>query len=246
MNNKEIQEFWLKNGYYNEQILSDEEVELYREETRKLFKEKPTSPYKNPTEDSELLIDLMKHPRVLELVSICMEADLGIQNVKVDALQTWMYLKPPGELGRDIHQNIFYTHANRGDIINTSIALNDADKENGGLFVYPGSQHEWCLPITVDEDRMRTNPIGWNNERGKPCVLPGEWVNGEWKDKYEKVYTNAKAGSVSLIHSHVIHGSEENTSPDRWRTAFLTAYLRQGAHFIQGNDMKRKKIAVYD
>jgi len=43
----------------------------------------------------------------------------------------------------------------------------------------------------------------------------------------------------------VIHGSEENRTTDRWRTAFLTAYLRQGAHFNPGGQMKRERINVY-
>ena len=113
------------------------ELKKYKEECMRLFEEKSESPYKHPTDDSEILVDLLKHPRVIELVEICMEADLN-EDVKVDALQDWMYLKPPGSLGRDVHQDIFYTHANRGEIINTSIHLNSADKDNGGLFVWGG------------------------------------------------------------------------------------------------------------
>ena len=247
MTNKQITDFWTENGYYNEIILSEEEVKQYKDEANRLIEARgeDTRPYKHPHKDSELFEQLMKHPRVIEIVEMCMGADLN-REVKLDALQTWMYFKPPGELGRDVHQNIFYSHANRHDIINISIALDDADRENGGLYVYPKSHNEWCLPINIDEDRLLTNPDDWRNERGKPCVLPGEWVDGVWTEKYEKVYTNAKAGSVSLIHSHVIHGSEENRTTDRWRTAFLTGYLRQDAHFNPGGQIKRERINVYD
>lgn len=241
----EIGEIWLRDGIYSELILSEDEIKKYRNESRIMFKEKPNSPYDRPSNDSDIFKELMKHPRVIELVEICMVAELK-EKCKVDSIQDWMYMKPPGELGRDIHQNIFYTHANRGEIINTSIALDDADKGNGGLFIYPNSQHESCLPITIDEDRQKTNPDDWRNERGKPCVMPGNWIDGEWVDKYEKVYTNARAGSVSLIHSNIIHGSEENKSEDRWRTAYLNAYIKQGAVFSEGGHMNRKRINVYD
>ena len=144
VNREIIREIWLRDGYYSEEILTKDELKKYKEECMRLFEEKSESPYKHPTDDSEMLVDLLKHPRVVELVEICMEADLN-EDVKVDALQDWMYLKPPGSLGRDVHQDIFYTHANRGEIINTSIHLNSADKDNGGLFVYPGSQNEGSL-----------------------------------------------------------------------------------------------------
>ena len=245
VNREIIREIWLRDGYYSEEILTKDELKKYKEECMRLFEEKSESPYKHPTDDSEMLVDLLKHPRVVELVEICMEADLN-EDVKVDALQDWMYLKPPGSLGRDVHQDIFYTHANRGEIINTSIHLNSADKDNGGLFVYPGSQNEHCQPIQVDEDRMRTNPVGWNNERGKPCFIPGDWVDGEWVEKYEKVYTDVKEGSVLLLHSHLIHGSEKNESKDRWRTSFLTSYLKRGSHYNDGDDMSRKRVNVYE
>lgn len=247
MINKELlKETWLKDGFYSEEILTKEELKNYKEECMRLFEENPESPYKHPTNDSEMLIDLLKHPRVIELVEICMEFDLG-ESVKVDALQDWMYLKPPGSLGRDVHQDIFYTHTNRGEIINSSIHLTTANKENGGLYLYPGSHNETCQPITVDEDRMRTNPIGWNNERGKSCFIPGDWKDGEWVEKYKKVYTDIKEGSVLLLHSHLIHGSDENKSKDNWRTSFLTSYLKQGSYYNDGSEFKNRKLVnVYE
>ena len=246
MTNNEILSFYEENGYYVENIFPTEVMDEYREEGNRLIELRKTSeeddntrPYAYTHRDSELFDKLWRHPRTLEILETLIGG-------KVDGLQTWMYFKPPGELGRDVHQNIFYSHANKHDIINSSIALEDADRENGGLYVYPGSHKEWCLPINIDEDRLLTNPDDWRNERGKPCIIPGEWVDGVWTEKYEKIYTNARAGSVSLIHSHVIHGSEENRTTDKWRTAFLTSYLRQDAHFNPGGQMKRERTSVYE
>jgi len=239
MTNKQITDFWTENGYYNEIILSEEEVKQYKDEANRLIEARgeDTRPYKHPHKDSELFEQLMKHPRVIEIVEMCMGADLN-REVKLDALQTWMYFKPPGELGRDVHQNIFYSHANRHDIINISIALDDADRENGGLYVYPKSHNEWCLPINIDEDRLLTNPDDWRNERGKPCVLP------EGHD-FRKIEGNTRKGEMVLLHSHTIHGSETNNS-NRFRRNFLAGYALKGTRFTSGNHMKRERIDIYE
>ena len=56
---------------------------------------------------------------------------------------------------------------------------------------------------------------------------------------------NGRKGQVTFIHSHCVHGSEPNTSDTRFRKALLGGYLKDGAHFNEGNHMKRKPIDVY-
>ena len=46
------------------------------------------------------------------------------------------------------------------------------------------------------------------------------YVNGKWVDKYPKEYLPCEK-ILTLIHSHVLHGSEENKTTDTWRTSFL-------------------------
>ena len=69
------------------------------------------------------------------------------------------YFKKPGELGRDMHQNVFYTGCNFNEVINTSIALEDHDEENGAVWCYPGSHFLPLLPIEVDKERTKTKEI---------------------------------------------------------------------------------------
>ena len=234
MHNSKILEFYNTNGFYIERLFSSEEMDKYREESDRLLKSRgeDTRPYAYPHEDSKLFDDLWKHPRTLEILELLIGS-------KVHALQTWMYFKPPGEFGRDIHQNIFYTHANRGDIINASLAIDDSNEESGCLYAYIGSHAEWCLPIEKDDERIKTNPKDWRNERGKPCAIPGEWVDGVWTEKYKKKYLPMNSGEIIFLHSHVLHGSDDNKSSDRWRRVFLCGYLRKGAHFNPGGQMKR-------
>ena len=155
---------------------------------------------------------------------------------KVFGVQTWAYFKPPGQLGRDKHQNIFYTQCNSNEIINVSIALDNHDPNNGSVWYLEGSHHLGKLPIEVDEIRASSNPKNWRNERGKPCVLPKDH-NFPYIDGY------LRKGQVALLHSNVVHGSEPNKS-NRFRRAFLTGYIKEGANFDKGKHMKREPIDV--
>lgn len=74
------------------------------------------------------------------------------------------------------------------------------------------------------------------NERGKTPVIPAH---------DQEVSLDMKAGSSCVVHSHVLHGSEEHRSTDRLRRAFLTSHLEQGAPYRPGqagDDRKRSEI----
>ena len=186
-------------------------------------------PFMYPHKESKVLDGLMKHPKVIEACEFLMEG-------KIFGVQTWAYFKPPGQLGRDQHQNIFYTQCNSNEIINVSVALDNADPNNGSVWYLEGSHRLGRLPIEVDDARTKSNPKNWRSERGKPCVIPEDY-NFPHIDGY------LRKGQVALLHSNVIHGSEENKS-QRFRRAFLTGYMKEGAKFAPGNQMKRKPINV--
>ena len=262
-NTEQSVKYWNENGFINYQLFTAEEVEEVKIELMRLLEERDGDPhifYEHPHKNSELCLNIVKDNRIVEMVMKLMANDLNIPDCKIEATQTWAYFKAPGSLGRDVHQNIFYSQANAGEVINISIAIDDHDKENGCVYYYPGSHKELiCYPIpdsshtefaSKDEERMKTNPPGQSNERGKPLYVPGTWVNGKWTDKYPKVYPTCKAGTVSILNSHVLHGSHENKSKDRWRMALLIQYQKLGNSdkklYSPGTHMKREKIDVYN
>ena len=186
-------------------------------------------PYMYPHKESKLLTGLMKHPKVIEACEFLMDS-------KILGVQTWAYFKPAGQLGRDMHQNIFYTQCNTNEIINVSVALDNADPQNGSVWYLEGSHRLGKLPIEIDEERVGSNPKNWRSERGKACVLPTD-------HNFPHIDGYLRKGQVALLHSNVIHGSEKNTS-DRFRKAFLTGYIKEGANFAAGEQMNRKPIDV--
>ena len=247
---KNILEEWVKNGYVNIPVFTEEEISNIRKEGKRLLVERDpdwekhglegSQPYRLPHTESVIFEKLIRDKRIHELVKLFMCNDLNLSECDLQVTQTWMYFKPPGELGRDVHQNIFYTHSNWGGILNTSIAIDDSDEENGCVYYYPGSHKDkitYPIPdVLKDEERMKTNPSQWGNERGKPIFVPGTYVDGKWVDKYPKVYQPVKAGSVTFIHSHVLHGSDDNKSTDKWRMAFLTGWINKNSYVHSGSE----------
>jgi ectoine hydroxylase-related dioxygenase (phytanoyl-CoA dioxygenase family) len=256
--NDQILTDWDRDGYINIPIFSEQEVSELKSEAMKLFIERDSNwkehglegskPYLNPHTESKLFNKIMKDKRIIEVSEMLISNDTNTSDGKIEALQTWLYFKPPGELGRDVHQNIFYTHCDWGGIINISISIDSADEENGCLYYYVGSHKEKiCYPIPddlKDEERMKTNPSGWENERGKPIFVPGTYKDGEWIDKYEKISMPTKSGNVTFVHSHVLHGSYDNVSTDKWRCAFLIGYILTNSYFNSG-EIGRERINVY-
>jgi len=245
LTNEEIQQItfdWRYRGWTVLQLLTEEECDEINEELEKLRQQRQLTtkdngeewgewdPIAYPHKNSKLIEKLYSHPKIIEACEFLMEGELV-------GMQTWGYFKPPGQLGRDMHQNAFYTGCNHNEIVNTAIALDNHDKENGAVWNLEGSHRLPTLPIEVDEERTKTNPKFWRNERGKPCVLP------EGHD-FRKIEGFLRKGEVVILHSHTVHGSDENNS-NRMRRNFLGGYLKKGANFNQGEHMKREPIDVY-
>ena len=116
-NNDQILTDWDKDGYVNIPMFSEEEVSELKSEAMKLFIERDSNwkehgvegskPYLNPHKKSKLFSKIMKHNQLVNISEMLIGSDTNTPNSKIEALQTWLYFKPPGELGRDVHQNIF-------------------------------------------------------------------------------------------------------------------------------------------
>ena len=236
---QQLQFDWRYKGVSILNLLTDSEVNAIADELERIRINRQKNdtegewgeydPYMYPHKESKILTGLIKHPTIIEACELLM-------NGKIFGVQTWAYFKPPGQLGRDQHQNIFYTQCNTNEIINVSIAIDNADPQNGSVWYLEGSHRLGKLPIEVNEERVGSNPKNWKNERGKPCILPDD-------HNFPHIDGYLRKGQVALLHSNVIHGSEANTS-NRFRRAFLTGYIKEGANFAKGNHMKREPIDV--
>jgi ectoine hydroxylase-related dioxygenase (phytanoyl-CoA dioxygenase family) len=232
---------WRYRGFTVIDLLTEAECDEINEELGRLRLERNQSepekwqefePFMHPHKISDKIEKLFAHPKIIEICEFLMGGDIV-------GMQTWAYFKPKGELGRDQHQNVFYTGCKHNEIINSALALDNHDDENGAVWNYEGSHRLPVLPVEDNEERKATNTGNWRSERGISCVMP------EGHD-FRKISGNLKKGQCALLHSHVVHGSEPNRDTTRMRRNFLCGYLKDGAYFNPGNQMKRVPVDVYE
>jgi hypothetical protein len=64
--------------------------------------------------------------------------------------------------------------------------------------------------------------------------------------RYRRVDLVVPRGAVVFMHGHLVHGSHNNRSRDRFRRSFVMTYLRRGAPFRAGRDGKRTETDCYN
>ena len=224
--------FYHENGFcIVDGLLTPAECRDYMDQTERIAErqEHKYANAMNPDRTHLAFARLIRDPRIIRALE-------KIQKTKVSALQSMIFFRPPGSLGRDMHQDNYYAQAEKGAYIGIWIALENAGRENGGMIAYPGSHREALLSIVEDKARQETNLGDFKNDRGFVCAVPSG---------YEKVYLTIPAGSCLFIHGQLIHGSEENLSKTRFRRVFAAHYIKKGFQFVSGTHAKRYEIDIY-
>lgn len=123
------------------------------------------------------------------------------------AVQSMFYFKPPGARGQALHQDNFYLRVKPGTCCAAWVAVDDADRDNGGMVVVPGTQDmELVCPEKTDLTKFFTDhhvPV--------PEGLTEQAID-------------LKAGDVLFFNGSLIHGSYPNTHPTRFRRSFICHY----------------------
>ena len=129
------------------------------------------------------------------------------------------------------HQDNSYPQAEAGAYITTNIFFEDADPENGGMYIYPGSHKEGPLPFQW----LKSYREDAGEDPGNVCEVP---------DQYEKVDLKVSKGDMLVLNGCVIHGSYGNFST-RSRPLFQLIYIKRGADFIPGKNANRIEIPLH-
>jgi ectoine hydroxylase-related dioxygenase (phytanoyl-CoA dioxygenase family) len=174
-----------------------------------------------PHLESEIYERFLLHPRVLDLLEALIGPD-------VMAMQTMLFLKPPGSAGQGYHQDAYYIPTKPDTLCGAWLALDRADEENGCLWMTRGTQHE---PIYPDMEK-----VGQNHPPGALAGLividnashVDESVNGltPIARKYagQEVPVVVEPGDVVFFQGHILHRSHTNRSRDRFRRSFVGHY----------------------
>jgi hypothetical protein len=136
------------------------------------------------------------------------------------AVQTMFYFKPPGARGQELHQDNFYLRVKPGTCAAAWIAVDDADFENGGMKLVPGSNdYQIVCPERADAATSFTTDY----------VRPPEGLSAQ--------HVDLKAGDVLFFNGSIIHGSSPNSSATRFRRSLIAHYIPLGSvvggHYAQ-------------
>lgn len=159
------------------------------------------------------------HPRVLDVVA-------GLVGPDVLALQSMLFLKPPGHQGQGWHQDSFYIPTTPDSLIGAWIAIDGCDEYNGAMWFAAGSQVEPTWPGTG------TEPWSLTGDRHLADIrqLAGASNEDERNELaaiaagYPQVLAAASPGDVVFFHGHVLHRSKRNVTTDRFRRSFVGHY----------------------
>jgi len=124
--------------------------------------------------------------------------------------QTMYYFKPPGARGQGMHQDNFYLLAKPATCIAAWTAIDDADLDNGCLWVVPGSHKGGILCPEKDGEH-------WLNY--------GDSHISKFPREQKPVAVPVPRGSTMFFGGDLIHGSGPNRTKDRSRRTFIGHYI---------------------
>ncbi|MFJ9381073.1 phytanoyl-CoA dioxygenase family protein [Streptomyces sp. NPDC101455] len=134
---------------------------------------------------------------------------------EVLAAQSMFYFKPPGARGQALHQDNMYLRVEPGTCVAAWIACDVIDPDNGVLEVVPGT-HRMDLFCPEEAD------AGLSFVRDYVPPPPG----------LTAVAVDMEPGDVLFFNGTLIHGSQPNRSPDRFRRSYIGHYVGRSAQRI--------------
>lgn len=167
----------------------------------------------NPSDISPAYREVMENAAIVDMVTDLIGPDVKFHHCKIN-------VKLPGsntEVG--YHQDFPYTPHTNDDIVTALLMLDDMTPENGCLTVVPGS-HRGPLYSLFEKD-----------------VFVGSIAaNVTAKLKPRELQITGKAGSVCLMHTRLVHGSDANRST-RNRGLYICVYSAADAFPLAANPL---------
>jgi ectoine hydroxylase-related dioxygenase (phytanoyl-CoA dioxygenase family) len=173
----------------------------------------------------------MLHPRVLDVLEVLMGPD-------VLALQTMLFLKPPGKPGQGWHQDSYYIPSHPDTLCGAWIAIDDCDEQNGAMWFAKGSGNEPVYPPCPEVGYGFGDKLVRDIRYVKGVSDPDDEKNAltPVAARYDQVLCEARAGDVVFFNGHVLHRSKMNWSSDRFRRSFVSHYCNARSFTQWGAD----------
>jgi len=162
----------------------------------------------------------MLHPRILDVLEALIGPDLL-------AMQTMLFIKPPGGAGQGWHQDSYYIPTLPDSLCGAWLAIDRADEENGCMWFATGSQHEPIYPTVDKRGRNHGDSLADLAEVENVSNVDDEANTlSRIARKYDGKIVPAvmDPGDVAFFGGHVLHRSHQNRSDARFRRSFVGHY----------------------
>ena len=157
-----------------------------------------------PHKISSKIHDYVLHSMVSHILT-------GIIGPNVKCMQSMLFVKGPGKPGQSWHQDEYYIPTRDRSLTGVWIAVDDADVENGCLWIIPGSHKN--MPI-----KRRVPYTGDQYGDVDLCELD------PFTEK-DAIPVEVKKGSVVFFNGYLFHSSLRNKTKDRFRAALVSHYM---------------------
>jgi phytanoyl-CoA hydroxylase len=233
---KDQVKFFVENGFLAmEGLVTRDEVEEMKADTFKLARGgypcENLKPLPADMSDKEALANILcihqphyispvirkyvQHPKICGVLSQITAAHLPHWDGSVKCMQSMLFVKPPQFQGQAWHQDEIYIPTRDRSLIGAWIALDDATKENGCLYVMPGSHRMGYLYPQRKHDR----PDEFD--------FAGESYGF---DESKQVAVEVKAGTLVFFNGYLLHRSFKNRSKNDYRRVLVNHYMNAWSH----------------
>ncbi|MCC6729127.1 MAG: phytanoyl-CoA dioxygenase family protein [Chthonomonadales bacterium] len=144
---------------------------------------------------SPVIARYLGHPRIAGVLSQVVGAHLPFWDGSVKCMQSMLFVKPPGFQGQAWHQDEIYIPTRDRSLAGGWIALDDATRQNGCLYVVPGSH--------------RSGYLYPQRQHGQPDEFDFA-PESHGFDESAEVPVEVPAGTVVFFNGHLLHRSRRN------------------------------------
>jgi phytanoyl-CoA hydroxylase len=223
---EEAAHFYRENGFLViENALSADEVQELRDETVRICRGDKgmfsglTLPNQDATDDeiirnylcihfphklSEVMFRYLAHPAFVDVLT-------KVVSPNVKCMQSMLFIKAAGKPGQAWHQDEDYIPTRDRSLVGGWIALDDANVENGCLWVIPGSQKRGIL---WEQE--------WHGDPRFDCAL--ESRSFPYSDQ-DAVPVEVRAGSIVFFNGYLLHRSLPNYREVGFRRSLVNHYM---------------------
>lgn len=154
-----------------------------------------------PHKISKTIYDTLFHEKIVDML-------VRLVSPNLKCMQSMLFVKGPGKAGQAWHQDEFYIPTRDQSLVGAWIAIDDATRENGCLWIIPGRPKFMMR-------RVQNNSTEYADV---DTIDVSAWEE-------EAIPVEVKAGSVVFFNGYTLHSSRRNKTEDCFRTALVNHYM---------------------